>query len=98
MPIINKPVKTDTATNSKTSVGSSSTSVISANSKRKFALFVNDSDETIYLSLSSTAVINEGIRLNANGGAFEINLNNPYTGEITAICTSGSKNLTTSEG
>lgn len=98
MPIINKPTKATTATNDKTAVGSTSTSVLSANSKRKFAVFVNDSDETIYLSLSATAVINKGIRLNAHGGAYEINLNNLYTGAVSAICTSGSKNLTKVEG
>ncbi len=52
----------------------------------------------IYLSLSDTAVMNEGIRLNANGGAFEINSTNLYTGEVAAICVSGGKNLTVCEG
>ena len=60
--------------------------------------FVNDSDETIYLNLSGTAVMNEGIRLNANGGSYEINLNNLYTGAVTGICSSGTKNLTVVEG
>lgn len=85
-------------TNTKVSIGSSSTSVLSANETRKHVVFVNDSDEDIYLSLSDTAVINEGIRLNAHGGSYEINLNNLYTGAISAICASGSKNLTVVEG
>lgn len=87
-----------TATNTKVSVGSSSTSVLASNASRKFAIFINDSDETIYLNLSGTAVMNEGIRLNANGGSYEINLNNLYTGAITGICSSGTKNLTVVEG
>ena len=87
-----------TATNTKVSVGSSSTSVLALNASRKFAIFVNDSDETIYLNLSGTAVMNEGIRLNANGGSYEINLNNLYTGAVTGICSSGTKNLTVVEG
>ncbi|GAH51636.1 unnamed protein product, partial [marine sediment metagenome] len=45
-----------------------------------------------------TAVINEGIRLNANGGAYETSLLNLYTGALTAICASGGKNLTVTEG
>jgi len=86
------------ATTTKISVGSSDTQVLVANAARKFAVFVNDSDEAIYLDLSATAVMNEGIRLNAAGGAYEINLLNLYTGEVSAICASGTKNLTVTEG
>jgi len=86
----------DTLTNSKVAVGASDTTVLVAGADRKFAAFINDSDEVIYLSLSATAVMNEGIRLNANGGSFEINALNLYTGEVSAICASGSKNLTIS--
>ena len=87
-----------TATTTKQAIGSSNTQVIVSNASRKFAVFVNDSDEVIYLDLSATAVMNEGIRLNAAGGSYEINLNNLYTGEVSAICASGSKNLTVTEG
>ena len=87
-----------TATNTKISVGSSDTTILAANASRKFAVIVNDSDETIYLSLSATAVQGEGIRLNAAGGAYEINAMNRYTGEISGICTSGGKYVTVSEG
>lgn len=87
-----------TATNTKVSVGSSDTTVLASSATRKFAVFVNDSDETIYLSLSATAVQGEGIRLNAGGGAYEINLMNLYTGEVSAICTSGGKYLTVVAG
>lgn len=85
------------ATGSKVTVGSSSTTALAANENRNFAVFVNDSDETIYLGLG-TAVLNSGIRLNANGGAYEINLTNMYTGIVMGICASGSKNLTIMEG
>ena len=85
-------------TTSKVSVGAASTAVLAANSDRQFAVFVNDSDEVIYLNLSATAVMNEGIRLNANGGSYEINLLNLYTGAVTGICSSGTKNLTVTEG
>lgn len=86
------------ATNSKVAVGNTDTQVIVSNASRKFAVFVNDSNEVIYLSLSATAVINEGIRLNAGGGAYEINQTNLYTGEVSAICATGGKNLTFSHG
>ena len=76
------------------SVGTSSTTVLASNSDRIEAIIVNDSDETVYLNLSGTAVMNEGVRLNASGGALALNT---YTGIITAICTSGGKNLTVTE-
>lgn len=88
----------DTATPTKVAVGAASTAVLAANADRIFALFVNDSDEEIYLSESAAAVMNEGIRLNAEGGSFAITLINLYTGAITAICASGGKNLTVTEG
>lgn len=88
----------DSATTGKVAVGAVSTAVLAANATRIFAQFVNDSDEEIYLDLSATAVMNEGIRLNRAGGSFEINLTNLYTGAVRAICASGGKNLTVTEG
>lgn len=74
-------------------VGSSTTEVLAARTGRVCATFVNDSDETIYLALGVNAVMNRGIRLNANGGAYEINWTNMFRGAVDAICTSGGKNL-----
>lgn len=84
-------------TSDKVTVGSSSTKVISADDDRIYALLCNDSDETIYLGLDTAAVMNKGPRLNANGGSYEIE-NSLFKGEIYAICASGSKNLTYTEG
>ena len=83
--------------NTKVTVGSTSTLILKGKGSRKFAVLVNDSDETIYLALGEAAVLNEGIRLNAEGGAYEINANNPHDGAVYGICTSGSKNITVSE-
>lgn len=74
-------------------VGNTSTVVLETNPKRVGATFVNDSDETIYLQKVVPAVASKGIRLNASGGTYEINLSNPFTGRIEAICASGGKNL-----
>jgi hypothetical protein len=76
-------------------IGSSSTAALAAAATRKAALFVNDSDETIYLNIGGTAAANTGIRLNANGGSYEMSqeLGNLSTAAITAICASGSKTL-----
>ena len=90
--------KATSFTRSNVTVGNTSTTVLAANSDRKAAIFINDSDETIYLARGSTAAMNQGIRLNANGGSFEINATNLYTGVVTAICASGGKNLCIEEG
>ena len=74
------------------------TTVLAANPNRQFAVFVNDGDEPIYLALTDTAAMNQGLRLNAAGGAYEINLTNLYTGEVSAICASGGMTLTVTEG
>jgi len=75
-----------------------STLVLAANPQRMDAVFVNDSNQEIYLARGNAAVLNEGIRLNATGGSYEINANNLFLGAINAIAEGGAKNLTVSEG
>jgi len=80
-------------------VGTSSTLALAANANRESALFVNDSDETIYLSLNGSASLNSGIRLNANGGSYEMSkeLGSLAVLAVNAISTSGSKKLLVTE-
>ena len=85
------------STSGAVTVGSSTTVALAANAGRKTATFVNDSDEVIYLQLGADAALNEGIRLNASGGSYEINHTNLYTGAVNAICSSGSKELLVTE-
>lgn len=87
----------NTGTGGKVTIGNTSTSILSKNGGRQYALLVNDSNETIYLNLGSAAVMNSGIPVISNGGAIEITGDNLFVGEIFGICTSGSKNLTTYE-
>lgn len=90
-----------TPTPSPIDVAATSTAVLAANNDRKYALLVNDSDTAIYVSLGGTAVVNQGIRLNSRGGAYEISrkLGNLYTGAIKAIHGgSGTKKLLSLEG
>lgn len=75
-----------------------STEAIAANSNRKYALLVNDSDTDMYLALGKAAVVGEGIRLNKKGGWYEITAINLFTGAVNAICATAGKNLTTMEG
>jgi len=92
--VVTNTTDTTTATNAAVTVGSSSTTVLAANTGRKGFSLVNDSDETIYVSFSGTAVSGEGIRLNEKGGSVTDDV---YQGVITAICASGGKNLTVIE-
>jgi len=81
------------ATNSKVSVLNTSTTVSSAKA-RKSIILTNDSDTVIYVAKGATAVANEGIRLNASGGAIVIE---DWDGIISAISTVTGKNLCYSE-
>ena len=76
--------------------------VLSNNSDRHYATIQNDSDTVVYLHLerfasgaaaSTSVLLNQGIRLNADGGTFEINVNNMYTGEIWATSSAANKNI-----
>jgi len=42
---------------------------------------------------STTVNINEGIRINANGGSYEILPENMYQGPVWATSTAGGKNI-----
>ena len=94
MTIFNPDTDSD---NDKVSVLATSTSVKGVNRNRKFLILTNDSDETIYVALGSTAVMNKGIRL-SSAGVGKITIGEEYTGAVSAICTSGSKNLCICEG
>jgi len=71
--------------NGATTVAVTPTLILGANGKRTGATFVNDSAGVIYLSKGDTAALNAGIRLNAAGGSYEINLLNPWHGAVHAI-------------
>jgi hypothetical protein len=81
-------------------VANTSTLVLAANPDRRYAVFTNDSDSPIYLAIWHTAVAHTGIRLNPNGGSYEIDFKNYYVGDVTAIHDSGSgtKKLCVQEG
>ena len=79
-------------------VETGTTVVLAANPARADAVFVNNSNQPIYLARGNDAVLNTGIRLNANGGIYEINRDNIFLGAINAIAQGGSKSLTVSEG
>lgn len=89
-----------TPTHAAPSIGATTTVALAANANRLYTLFENDSDETIYLKLGAAAVLNQGIRLNAHGGSYEMSkkLGNLYLGAVNGICASGSKVCLVCEG
>lgn len=78
-------------------VGVSNTRILADNRYRRYALIVNDSNVAVYIALGITAELNKGIRLNSLGGSYEINLTNPYYGEIYAITSAATKRLMITE-
>jgi len=81
-----------TASHSSSNMGGTSAEVVAANSGRKSLLIINDSDVIVYMKINATATLNEGIRLNANGGSYEMSLEmgNVATDAINGIAASGS--------
>lgn len=90
-----------TPTHSAPNATVTSGTILAANANRLYALIINDSDTTVYLAMGTPSVVSQGIRLNANGGGYELGatLGNLYTGAITAIHgASGNKQMLVTEG
>ena len=75
------------------SVNIVSRNILEANDMRKLVVLTNDSVETIYLSFGEDAKLGAGIRLNARGGAYEINKENMFKGNIFAISNTDANNI-----
>jgi hypothetical protein len=78
-------------------VGVASGAVLAANASRKGAIIVNDSNRVIYLGIGAAAVVGSGIRLNANGGSYEISALNLSTQVINGIASVAGNNVTVHE-
>jgi hypothetical protein len=86
-----------TPTHTAVSVTTSTGVALAVNTSRKYALFINDSDTAQYLKFGTDAVLNEGIRLNANGGSYEMSAaqGNLYTGAVNVIAATAGTLLVT---
>ncbi len=87
-------------THTTVTAGVASGAALAANTSRKYVLLVNDSDAVIYLKIGAAAVLNAGIRLNANGGSYEMSAvyGNLDTRVINAISSAADKALLVTEG
>lgn len=89
------PTQALTFTHSAASVSAAGASVaLAANLDRQYALLVNDSAVVLYLNIGGTATANTGIRLNPNGGSYEMGqgAGNLSTDAVSVIAASGTGN------
>lgn len=98
--IMENKIKTAALTHAAVTVGITSGVALAANPARKYALLVNDSDAVIYLKIGAAAVASEGIRINPNGGSYEMSpaYGNLDTRVINAISSGAGKTLLVTEG
>lgn len=91
--------KAGALTHTAPAIGVATTAVLAANANRKSALLVNDSDSVIYIKIGAAAVLNQGIRLNANGGSYEMSAinGNLDTRAINGISSGAGKVLLVTE-
>lgn len=82
------------------SMSSTTGAVLAVNNARKYALIINDGSVDVYLNLGASATANAGIRINANGGHYEITREaGNLTGVvINGITVSGSATVLVTEG
>ena len=80
------------------SIGAISILIMAANTRRGDAYFTNDSTCVVYLARGEDAVVGSGIRLNPNGGTWEIHTWNMWYGEVYAISEGQKCNITMMEG
>ena len=89
-----------TFTHTAVTVTNTTGEALALNTSRKWSLLENDSDSAIYCKVGAAAVANQGVRLNANGGSWEMSprLGNHTTLAVNCIVASGSKTLLVTEG
>ena len=86
-------------THARVTCGTASVTALAANTKRRYALFVNASDSVIYLSVDGGDATTSDLPL-AAGAAYEMyaEASNLVTTIVTAISTGATKYLHVSEG
>lgn len=85
-----------TATNASSTVATTSRVIVNANVARQYLAIVNDGDQDVYLNFRATSTAGTGIRLNANGGAYEMDItsSNVYVGPVSAVTSTSTSAVT----
>jgi len=76
--------------------GVTSAICLPANKARKQAIFINDSDTTLYITKGAAVALNAGIRLNNSGGTYidtPDSLGYLWVGAWSVISSAANKNL-----
>lgn len=79
------------------SVLATSTQILTANANREYVAIINDGSTVLYLAFGNDAVSEQGIRLNASGGSYEMSGKTLFLGAINGI-SSATLNATWAEG
>lgn len=79
------------------SIGTSTTEIVASDNDRKAIFIVNDSANTIFIGIGGDAVMNKGIRINANGGALLLSGATRTTQAIDGISGTAASNITVHE-
>lgn len=74
------------ATETSVAVANTSTQILAAENSRDYVLLINNGTEDVWISLGNTAVVGQGPKLAANGGAYEIG---PPFGNLTTVVING---------
>lgn len=90
---INRIVNTPTSFATTTGTGPESILLIATSTAFEYALVINDSDTIVYMDFKSDPQLNEGIRLNANGGSYEIKAENLFQSLLRATSSASGKNI-----
>ena len=83
------------------SIDATTTEIIAEDGDRKYAILYNDSNEIVYLGIGAPAVMNQGPRMNPEGGFYEMLKaagGNFSMQAVNGICASGGKNVTIQTG
>lgn len=67
--------------------------ILGSNPRRVYALLVKVGIDEVYLSMGEPATADQGIPLLTSGSNYEINLTNPWHGEIYAVAKTGTPTL-----
>lgn len=87
-----------TLTHSAYSVTTASSLALAANKGRNFLIVENISDTDLYCAFGTAAVVNQGLRLGASGGAILLDVKFPTTALYCIHGSTGTKTLLITEG
>lgn len=82
-------IRLQSAANATVLVDSTSTEILAANDRRKFATITNSSNVGIWLAFGAAAEVGKGAYLAAGGGSYNITVDNLWVGVVNGITTSG---------